>query len=123
MASKQGHRRWGHRAQQAGGVKTVGQRPWLVIARAVATGHRLACWKEVESSVPTWEYKIESVTIADRWSAKRQAEEVANLEARVNEIGRDGWEMVSYESVPMFGSFSNKLKGYAYLVFFKRLQV
>ena len=73
--------------------------------------------------MPTWEYKIESVTIADRWSAKRQAEEVANLEARVNEIGRDGWEMVSYESVPMFGSFSNKLKGYAYLVFFKRLQV
>jgi hypothetical protein len=73
--------------------------------------------------VPTWEYKIESVTIADRWSAKRQAEEVANLEARVNEIGHDGWEMLSYESVPMFGSFSNKLKGYAYLVFFKRLQV
>ena len=73
--------------------------------------------------MPTREYKIESVTIADRWSAKRQAEEVANLEARVNEIGRDGWEMVSYESVPMFGSFSNKLKGYAYLVFFKRLQV
>jgi hypothetical protein len=31
-------------------------------------------------------------------------------------------EMISYESVPMFGSFSNKLKGYAHLLFFKRLK-
>jgi hypothetical protein len=45
-----------------------------------------------------------------------------NLEARINALGDDGWEMISYESVPMFGSFSNKLKGYAYLVFFKRLK-
>jgi hypothetical protein len=29
--------------------------------------------------------------------------------------------MISYESVPMFDSFSSKLKGYAYLVFFKRI--
>jgi hypothetical protein len=28
--------------------------------------------------------------------------------------------MISYESVPMFGSFSSNLKGYAYLLFFKR---
>lgn len=70
--------------------------------------------------MPGWEYKVESVSIADRWSAKRQAEEVAHLEARVNELGAEGWEMISYESVPMFGSFSNKLKGYAYLLFFKR---
>jgi hypothetical protein len=62
-----------------------------------------------------WEYKVESVNIADRWSAKRQAEEIMNLEARINALGADGWEMISYESVPMFGSFSNKLKGYAYL--------
>lgn len=68
----------------------------------------------------TWEYKVESVTIADRWSSKRQAEEIANLEKRINELGGQEWEMLSYESVPMFGSFSNKLKGYAYLVFFKR---
>jgi hypothetical protein len=62
------------------------------------------------------------VNIADRWSAKRQAEEIVNLEAKINALGTDGWEMISYESVPMFGSFSNKLKGYAYLLFFKRLK-
>ncbi len=59
----------------------------------------------------TWEYKVESVRIADRWSAMRQAEEIINLEARINSLGNDGWELISYESVPMFGSFSNKLEG------------
>jgi hypothetical protein len=68
----------------------------------------------------TWEYKVESVEMAERWSAKRQAQEIADLEARINARGADGWEMISYESVPMFGSFSSKLKGYAYLLFFKR---
>jgi hypothetical protein len=34
--------------------------------------------------------------------------------------GDGGWEMMSYGSVPMFGAFSNKLKGYAYLLFLKR---
>ena len=65
---------------------------------------------------------MESVSIADRWSAKGQAQEIANLQTRINELGDEGWEMISYESVPMFGSFSNKLKGYAYLLFFKRLK-
>jgi len=28
--------------------------------------------------------------------------------------------MLSYESVPLYGSWSNKLKGYTYLLFFKK---
>lgn len=67
-----------------------------------------------------WEYKVESVTMADRWSAKKQASEIASLQARLNNMGSDEWEMISYESIPMYGAFSSKLKGYAYLVFFKR---
>jgi hypothetical protein len=31
--------------------------------------------------------------------------EVASLEARINELGSEGWEMISYESVPMFRLF------------------
>ena len=67
-----------------------------------------------------WEYRVESVTMADRWSVKRQAEEVTGLQSRLNLMGGVGWEMVSYESIPMYGAFSKTLKGYAYLVFFKR---
>jgi hypothetical protein len=28
--------------------------------------------------------------------------------------------MISYESVPLTGTFTSKIKGYAYLTFFKR---
>jgi hypothetical protein len=70
--------------------------------------------------VPNWHYHVESMTIADRWSAKAQAGELKALNDRLNVIGSGGWEMVGYESVPLYGSFSKNLKGYAYLVFFKR---
>jgi hypothetical protein len=68
----------------------------------------------------TWHYHVEQMTIADKWSQKAQAAELANLNSRLNTLGSEGWEMVGYESVPLYGSFSNKLKGYAYLMFLKR---
>ena len=49
-----------------------------------------------------------------------EAKEVAGLAERLNMHGAGGWELVSYESIPLYGSFSSKLKGYAYLLFFKR---
>ena len=67
-----------------------------------------------------WEYKVIQASFAERWTAKRQAAEIADFQAQLNEFGQQGWEMVSYESVPMYGAFSSKLKGYAYLTFFKR---
>jgi hypothetical protein len=67
-----------------------------------------------------WEYKIVEASIADKWSAKKQAAELVNLQTRLNEQGSEGWELISYESVPIYGSFSSSLKGYAYLLFFKR---
>jgi hypothetical protein len=38
----------------------------------------------------------------------------------LNGAGASGWEMISYESVPLTGAFTNNVKGYAYLLFFKR---
>ena len=67
-----------------------------------------------------WEYHVETVNISDRWSAKRQREEVDEFRKYLNTMGRDGWEMVGYESVPLTGNFSGNVKGYAYLTFFKR---
>ena len=68
----------------------------------------------------TWEYLVEQMNFAERWSAKRQVEEITNFQARLNERGALGWEMISYETVPMYGAFSSKLKGHAYLTFFKK---
>ena len=67
-----------------------------------------------------WQHKVEVMNISEKWSAKRQREEIVNFEARLNVIGSEGWELVSYEAVPMTGSFTNNIKGYAYLSLFKR---
>ena len=67
-----------------------------------------------------WEYRVFQMSVADRWSAKRQTEELEKFNSVLNDYGAAGWELVGYESVPLYGAFSNKLKGYAYLTFFKR---
>jgi hypothetical protein len=67
-----------------------------------------------------WSYHIEHSQIIERWSAKKQAQEVAKFNDRLNELGSDGWEMVGFESVPLTGGFTGQVKGYAYLTFFKR---
>ena len=68
----------------------------------------------------TWEYAIDSHQITDRWSSKKQREEIVNFEAKLNIRGGQGWEMIGYESVPIVGGFSGNVKGYAYLVLWKR---
>ncbi|MGV9229439.1 DUF4177 domain-containing protein [Streptomyces nigra] len=67
-----------------------------------------------------WEYHIETVNISERWSSKRQKEEVEAFRSYLNQMGSAGWEMISYEAVPLTGHFSKDIKGYAYLTFFKR---
>jgi hypothetical protein len=67
-----------------------------------------------------WQYHVHSAQIVERWSAKKQAEEVAAFQTRLNGLGDEGWEMVSFDTVPLTGSFSNNVKGYVYLTFFKR---
>ena len=67
-----------------------------------------------------WEYRIENVTVVERWTSKRQTEEIAAFQGRLNTLGADDWEMVSFETVPLTGRFSDKIKGYVYLAFLKR---
>jgi hypothetical protein len=70
--------------------------------------------------MPIWQYHVEIMNISDKWSAKKQQEEVSKFQDRLNSLGAESWEMVSYESVPLTGTFTNNIKGYAYLTFFKR---
>jgi hypothetical protein len=81
-------------------------------------GARIAVRRD--AAVPQWEYHVETINISDRWSAKRQREEVERFKGYLNQMGQSGWELVSYESVPLTGHFSGTIKGYAYLTFFKR---
>ena len=72
------------------------------------------------SGLPTWEYRVDVMNMSDRWTSKGQAREVAAFAASLTQLGQQGWEMISYESVPLTGAFTDKIKGYAYLVFLKR---
>jgi hypothetical protein len=68
----------------------------------------------------TWTYKIESVSIVDRWGSKHQAQEVQAFQDKLNGLGVEGWEMIGFETVPLTGAYSRDVKGYIYLCFFKR---
>jgi hypothetical protein len=37
-----------------------------------------------------WEYHVETINISDRWSAKRQREEVAAFKNYLNKMGGEG---------------------------------
>ncbi len=65
-------------------------------------------------AVQKWEYHVERMDVSERWSSHRSPAEVQALQIKLNLLGRSGWELVSYESVPM------PANGVAYLVFFKR---
>lgn len=67
-----------------------------------------------------WQYHIEQWNIAERWSSKKQTQELENFMAKLNELGRQNWELVGYESVPLVGGITGNQKGYAYLCFLKR---
>jgi hypothetical protein len=70
--------------------------------------------------VTRWEYYVEQINISEKWSTKRQKQEVEAFRVLLNKMGSEGWEMISYEAVPLTGSFTGNVKGYAYLTFFKR---
>jgi hypothetical protein len=80
-------------------------------------GHQMA---QTPTAMSEWEYKIERATVVERWTSKRQAEEIAAFEGRLNELGGSRWEMISFETIPLTGAFSGNIKGYLYLAFFKR---
>lgn len=67
-----------------------------------------------------WQYHIENIQVAERWSPKKQASEIANLKLRLDTLGHEDWEMVGFESIPLVGGITGNQKGFAYLMFFKR---
>ena len=68
----------------------------------------------------TWEYHVEQFQIIDRWSGKRQVEEMANFIAQLDQLGANGWEMIGYEPLMMKGGVTGKLRGHMHVCFFKR---
>jgi len=72
------------------------------------------------ATLKKWEYHVETIDLTSHWTKAMQAAAIQTMRDKINALGKEGWEMISYESIPMYGSFSKNLKGYAYVTFFKR---
>ena len=62
-----------------------------------------------------WEYLVEELTITDKWNSKKRDEEFEKFSQKLNSLGSQGWELISYQAIPLVGSWSKDVKGYAYL--------
>jgi hypothetical protein len=70
--------------------------------------------------MPKWEYLVEELTITDKWNSKKRDEEFEKFSQKLNSLGSQGWELISYQAIPLVGSWSKDVKGYAYLGMLKR---
>ena len=95
-------------------------------AQREAAAERQAAWEAHEKArqeyqpSTLWQYHVESFTMADRLLAKHQAQELLNFRQRLDSLGAKGWEMVGMETIPLYGTMTQKLKGYIQLAYFKR---
>lgn len=67
-----------------------------------------------------WEYLTESISVTERWNPKKQAESLQSFNDRLNTLGSQGWEMISYQNIPLLGNITGNVKGQLYLEIFKR---
>jgi len=69
--------------------------------------------------VTRWEYRVESIPLQEKWFG-RQRQEFERFLGVFNHIGSEGWELVSYQAMPMFGAITGSQKNNIFLAVFKR---
>jgi hypothetical protein len=69
---------------------------------------------------PTWEYHFENLVMHSRWTVKKQIEESERFNLRLNALGSQGWELVSYGPIGVHGTMTGSQKNTAYIGIFKR---
>jgi hypothetical protein len=57
------------------------------------------------AAMTTWQYRIESIPLQEQWFG-RQPQEFQRFLGVFNQIGSEGWELVSYQAMPVFGSIT-----------------
>lgn len=67
-----------------------------------------------------WEYYVETFNLTERWSSRRQAEEIQKFIGRLDAIGAEGWELVTQAEITLKGGITGSVKGELTTCFFKR---
>jgi hypothetical protein len=104
------------RAERGRQQATAQQQQVQAAQEAFYTRERARASYQVETM---WQYHVEVVTITERWFGSQQTE-VLSMRQRLDALGEQGWEMVSFDIVPLVGSITGNVKGNVYLTFFKR---
>ena len=61
-----------------------------------------------------WEYRIKQFSTGERWTPEEAVAETMRLEDYANKQGEKGWEMVSFQPVPLDPA------GHSFVVVFKK---
>lgn len=67
-----------------------------------------------------WEYHFENLVMSEKWREKKQQEENARFSQRLNALGAEGWELISYGPIGLHGSVTKGQKSTMYMAIFKR---
>lgn len=65
-----------------------------------------------------WEYTIREIALTSRWTGKGMQEERRKMLEALNDAGAHGWELVSYQAVPVTSGAT--VQSHAYMAMFKR---
>ena len=68
----------------------------------------------------TFEYDVERFALVDKWSAKKQAEKLAEMIEELNAKGADGWELMGLHTFDLVGGLTGGTKGTTTLMLWKR---
>ncbi len=74
-----------------------------------------------EEAMNSWEYDIQEFALVERWSGRKQAEEVAKLTQQLNEKGAQGWELIGLHTFTLVGGITGAKKGDVTLTIWKRV--
>ena len=61
--------------------------------------------------MPKWEYLVEELTITDKWNSNKRAEEFEKFSSKLNSLGNEGWELISYQAIPACGQLVKRGQG------------
>lgn len=67
-----------------------------------------------------FEYDIERFALVEKWSPKKQAEQLAVLVAELDRKGAEGWELLGLHSFDLVGGVLGGDKGAVTLTLWKR---
>ena len=68
----------------------------------------------------TFEYDIQRFSLVEKWSSKKQAEQLASLTDRLNLKGQQGWDLLGLHSFDLVGGVLGGDKGTVTLTMWKR---